>query len=127
MLRPRKVSSQLVIATGKTVPFLAWWRHFSPVLGPCGRGSSVCRSSSGVRVRTDVENRHGQELLPGIAILLHCDIIDVKEDAGFPVDNPNGMRTGSEWQPEHFALWFQFGVMSHSLNSSSLLTNTTTN
>jgi hypothetical protein len=59
-----------------------------------------------VRGRTDVENRHAQELLPGIAILLlYCGIIDVKEGLGYPVENPHGLRHGSEWQPEHFALW----------------------
>jgi hypothetical protein len=75
------------------------------------------------RLGTDFESRHVQELLPGIAIL-HGGIIDVKEGVAYSVDNPHGMRIGSEWQPEQFALWrgsrFQHGVMSHSLNASPL-------
>src|SRR5712691_3327013 len=67
--------------------------------------------------RAEVENRHVQELLPGITILLHCSIIDVKKDVGIPVENPHGMRTGSEWQPQQFGHWrgprFQFVVIPH--------------
>jgi hypothetical protein len=69
-----------------------------------------------VRLGTDLEIRHVQELLPGIAILLHGGIIDVKEVA-YSVKNPHGMHIGSECQPEQFALWrgsrFQDGILSH--------------
>jgi len=40
--------------------------------------------------------------LPGIAILLHCNIVDLKEDVGLPVENPHRMRTLSERQPQQF-------------------------
>jgi hypothetical protein len=77
-----------------------------------------------VRLKTDLESRHIQELLPGIAILLDGGIVDIKEGVAYSVGNPHGMRIGSEWQPEQFALWrgsrFQRGVMSHSLNASPL-------
>ena len=76
-----------------------------------------------VRLGTDLESRHVQELLPGIAILLHGCIIDVKEGVA-SANNPHGTHTGSEWQPEQFAPWrgsrLQHGVMSHSLNASPL-------
>src|ERR1700681_3722695 len=53
---------------------------------------------------TDLESRQLQELLPGITIVLHRGIIDVKEGVGYPVDDPHGMGIGSEWYPEQFAL-----------------------
>jgi len=56
-----------------------------------------------VRLRTDLDSRHVQELLPGIAILLDGGIIDIKEGVAYSVGNPHGMRIGSEWQPEQFA------------------------
>ena len=58
-----------------------------------------------VRLGTNLESRQVQELLPGIAIVLHGGIIDVKADVAYSVDNPHGMRIGNEWQTEQFALW----------------------
>src|ERR1700719_2048796 len=71
------------------------------------RSRSACLSEQFWYVcgRTEVENRHVQELSPGVAILLHCSIIDVKEDVAIPVENPHGMRTTSEWQPPQFGHW----------------------
>jgi hypothetical protein len=45
---------------------------------------------------TEVESRHGQELLPGIAILPQCGVIDVKEPTCPSVGNPHGVPIGSE-------------------------------
>ena len=45
---------------------------------------------------TEVESRHGQELLPGIAILPQCGVIDVKEPTCPSVGNPHGVLIGSE-------------------------------
>jgi hypothetical protein len=73
---------------------------------------------------TCIKNRHGQELLPGIAIHPQCGVIDVKEVVGSTVENPHRVFIGGECHPQHFALChsccFQFGGMFHSLNSSGL-------
>jgi hypothetical protein len=43
------------------------------------------------------------------SILPHSSTIDIKEVMGCPVENPHGMRTGSEGQTQHRALWRSSG------------------
>lgn len=113
-----------MIAAGRTVPFLVAPLFFC-VWASRSRIERLPGQFWYVRLGTDLESRHVQELLPGVAILLHDGMIDVKEGVAYAVDNPHGMRIGSERQPEQFALWrasrFQHGVMSHILNASPLL------
>jgi hypothetical protein len=58
--RPRKVSSQVVIVTGKTAPSLVWWRHFSAVFWPRRLGFLVCRGRKpGAQARADAGQHRG--------------------------------------------------------------------
>lgn len=45
---------------------------------------------------TCVENRHRQELFPGIAIHPQCGVIDVKEVVGSTVEDPHRVLIASE-------------------------------
>src|SRR4029077_14277741 len=67
--------------------------------------------------RAEIESPHAQELLPGIPIPLHGDIIDIEEGVRFLFDNPHGMVIGSELHPVCFAFRRGFSVMSHTLNA----------
>jgi hypothetical protein len=67
--------------------------------------------------RAEMESPHAQELLPGIPILLHGDIIDIEEVARSLFDNPHRVLIASELHPVYFAFWRVFSVMSHTLNA----------
>ena len=65
----------------------------------------------------EIESSHAQELLPGIPIQLHGDIIDIEEGVRSMLDNPHRMRIGSELHTVYFAFRRGFSVVSHTLNA----------
>jgi len=59
--------------------------------------------------RTDVAQRHVQELLARIAIVLNCGIVHVKKGKRFPVEDPHGTRILGEWYAQDFGLCYRLG------------------
>src|SRR5579864_5066225 len=76
-----------------------------PGAGASGAGKA-CLSEEvwDIFLRTDVDNLHGEKLLPGISIALYCCLVYLQKSQRLPVEDPHGMDVFREWNSRHLRL-----------------------